>query len=213
MYGTRVEFFAAPGKAAEFEAREAQLQELLTQQAGLERCSLSHSLGYPFKYARLILWESREAADAFRNGSVFSTFLTEHPNQGLYTVARPVEAYESVGTVRGDAAPASKAHTVLIDATIDTRAGNAQAFEASRIELFELRKRYGRGLLTQGLSRFLGGGGRYLAYLVAASREDLQATNDAPEVQRLLQVHPWSHYSTTPPVAEAYERVHARVRQ
>src|SRR5262249_33777164 len=112
-----------------------------------------------------------------------------------------------VGTLRGPAAPGANAYAVLVDWTVDARPGHAQAFEESRAALFELRQRHGRGLAVQVLSRFLGGGGRYLAYLVTTTRDDLQATNTGPQVQALLQAHPWSEYSSPPPVAEPYELV------
>jgi len=207
MFVTRIEFWVTPGRVAEFEAQEAQLHPLLAQQPGLERCTLGNALGYPAKYVRVIRWESRDAANAWRKGSALGAFLREHPNQGLYTAGRPVEAYEIVGTLRGPAAPGANAYAVLVDWTVDARPGTAQAFEESRAALFELRQRCGRGLAVQVLSRFLGGGGRYLAYIVTTTRDDLQATTTAPEVQEFMQAHPWSEYSSNPPVAEPYELV------
>ncbi|HEY7062454.1 MAG TPA: antibiotic biosynthesis monooxygenase [Chloroflexota bacterium] len=211
MFVTRIELWVTPGRVAEFEAQEARLHALLAQQPDLERCALGNSLGYPSKYVRMIRWQSRDTANAWRKGAALGAFLREHPNQGLYTAGRPIEAYEIVSTLRGSATAGANGHAVLVDWTIDAR--NAQAFEDSRAAVFEVRQRYGRGLAAQVLGRFLGGGGRYLAYIVTATRDDLQATNTAPEVQQFMQAHPWSDYGGSPPVAEPYEIVQTTTGQ
>lgn len=217
-YGIRQEIMVTTGRSEEFEATVEQLQELLKQQPGFDRTSLSNSLSYPQKYARVSRWESREAERAFNRSRALKDFIAAHPQQGIAMPSRQMEAYEIVHTVRADQLPATSAQrgrrpvAALIDIVIDNRPGNAEAFERSRLELFELRKQYGHGLITNVLHRLAGSPGHYLGFGVFASREDVLATAAAPEVSKFLEAHPASAYASAPPTVEFYEVVSSAMR-
>lgn len=218
-YGTRIDFLVIPCKTAEFEERMQARYELFKKQPGFDRGSVNNSLGYPGKFICVDRWESREAALSFLRSAEFSSYLAKYPLQGLATVTRPMEAYEIVHTVRDEQAMAAAASasgqrpaSTLVEWTIDNRPGNAKAFEDHTLELFELRKRYGHGVLTQVAHRFLSGGGRYMGFSVFRSQQDALATAALPEVVRFMEAQPFSLYASAPPVIEPCEGVLAASR-
>lgn len=216
--GTRNEFLVNNGKAAEFEERMRARYELFKTLPGFERGSLNNSLGYPQRYTTVDRWETREAALASRRNPEYNAYLAKYPMQSLGAPSRPMEVYEIVHTVRDEQAMASAAGSGtrsvsnLVEWTIDSRPGNVKAFEDRTLELFELRKRYGHGMLTQVCHRFLGGGGRYLQLVVYRSLEDLRATAAVPEVARFMEAHPFTMYASAPPVLNPCEGVFAAAR-
>src|SRR2546428_2006892 len=117
MYAIRTEVMVVPGKTRAWEACWAQLSSLTKAQHGFQTGTLMNSLSYPAKYVLLMLWESREARQAWAKGEAFSAFVQANPPQALVTPGRPQEAYDVLFRVTGEGQPA---YAGLGDWTLDT---------------------------------------------------------------------------------------------
>ncbi len=194
MYVVRLEAAVFPGKIRELEALSAQAFAMAKEQPGFLRGGVGNSLGYPLRYTSLSVWESREASEVFRRSDAYQRWLLANPLGMVATATRPVEAYETVARVQerdiGDAG-----FIALTDVTVDL--GKTQLFEERSQELLDLRKKIGHGLISSTLTRFLGGGGRYLGYSVYTDREAARRTLVTPEIQTFMQAHPVSEFGAT----------------
>ncbi len=207
MYAIRTEVMVVPGKTRAWEACWAQLSGLTKAQHGFQTGTLMNSLSYPAKYVLLMLWESREARQAWAKGEAFSAFVQANPPQALVTPGRPQEAYDVLFRVTGEGQPA---YAGLVDWTLDPRPGNAASFERTRKELFELRKQYVPGFVVNGLGRLLGHQHRYQVVQFYSTMDAFRATNPGsqiPQLQAFVGAHPTSEHASTPPSAEGYEVV------
>jgi quinol monooxygenase YgiN len=191
MYVTRVESAVIPGKIRELEAFVAQVFELSARALGFVRGGLANSLGYPTRYTSLSVWENRQAAETFRRGDAYQRLLLANPLGTFATITRPAEAYEVVYRVQ-DRDIREAGVVSLWDITVDPM--KAQDFEARSKELLDLVAKFGHGLVSNTVARFLGGGGRYVAYLVNTDGEAAQATIGGPEVQAFMQQHPITEF-------------------
>lgn len=187
IYLTREEVIVAAGSAAQFEAAAGAYLALLRKQPGLLRATLLNSLGHPTRYTTLEQWQRREDAQAFARSAALVDFLRSHPVQALTRADRPVEAYEVVHRVVGNGRPVA---AYLIDEVVGRGAGNLEEFEASRGEVYRLRKEFGPGFSVSLLSRFLGGANRYLIFGGFSGPGDDQRTADTPEIRRFWDEHP-----------------------
>jgi heme-degrading monooxygenase HmoA len=207
MYGIRTEVMVVPGQARACEAWGAQLSDLAKAQRGFQNGVLLNSLSYPAKHVFLMLWESREARQAWAKGEVFSTFVEANPIQGLVTPGRPQEAYDVLFRVTGEGQPA---YAVLVDWTLDPRPGNAASFERTRKEVFELRKQYVPGFVSNGLGRLFGHQYRYLVVQFYSTMDAVRAASPGsqiPQLQAFVGAHPASEYASAPLSGEVYEVV------
>lgn len=213
MYATRVDLMVAFGKAAAFEERSAQQLDLIQPQPGFQARRLLNSLGCPARYTVLSFWDSREAArDAVRSTAI-QKFVEANPVPDWVTMTRPVEAYEQVHTIEGQASAPGQVpgQAVLIDWTLNPGIENAEAFEQSRKEIFELHRQHNPGLLRHRLLRYLGGGGRYLVVNATTGREAMLAAFKHPEIQPYAQAHPHSAYAPAAPTIDVCEPVRVAV--
>lgn len=191
MYVTRVESMVLPGRVREFEAFAARAADILKGQPGFLRGGLANSAGTPAKYISLAVWESQAAGEAARRSDAYQTLLAATPLASLATIARPLEAFEIVHRVL-DRDIDEAGFVSLWDITIDPT--KAQVFEDRARELLDLVQKFGHGLISNSVARFLGGGGRYLAYLVTTNQETAQTTVNGPEVQAFMQAHPLTEF-------------------
>jgi len=187
IYLTREELYALPGKAAKFESWVEAYFALLRRQDALLRATLLSSLGLPAKYTLLEQWESRDACKAFARGEVFAEFAHGHSWSQVASPGRPPEAYEVVHRVLGSGEPGA---AYLIDEVVGPGEGNVDVFEASRGEVYRLRREHGVGFAASLLSRFLGGGGRYLIFGGFVATGDDRRTAEVSEIQRFWHEHP-----------------------
>jgi len=187
VYLTREELYALPGRAAKFETSVEAYFALLRQQDALLRATLLNSLGSPAKYTLLEQWESRDACKSFSRSETLAEFARRYPWSQVANAGRPREAYEAVHRVLGSGKPAA---AYLIDEVVGPGEGNIDAFETSRGEVYRLRKEHGVGFAASLLSRFLGGGGRYLIFGGFVAAGDDRRTADVSEIQRFWHEHP-----------------------
>ena len=202
MYVTRAETTVVAGRAGDYEERAKRLGELVKSQRGFQGRLLLNSFGYPGKWATLTFWESREAARAWARSPQNVAFIQANPLQGISTLNRPAEAYAVIHDVSSSGEPGS---VNLLDIALDVRPGNAAAYEASRKELFELRKKHWPGFVSDRLLRFLGGPNKYLIVRQLTSREALPAPQPVPETQAYNAAHPITEWASTPNITERYE--------
>jgi heme-degrading monooxygenase HmoA len=213
MYATRLDVMVAFGKATAFEERAARQLEVVQTQSGFQARRLLNSLGCPARYTLLSFWDSREAAREAVRSAATQKFIEANPVPDWATIVRPVEAYEEVHTIEGQASAPGQvpAQVALIDWTLNPGVENAEAFEQSRKEFFELHRQHNPGLLRHRLLRYLGGGGRYLVVNATTGREAMLAAFRHPEIKRYIDAHPTSAYASTPPTFDACEPVRVAV--
>jgi heme-degrading monooxygenase HmoA len=211
MYATRIDVTVAFGKAAAFEERMARQNEVLHALAGFQARRVLNSLGYPAKYTVLSLWDSREAARAGVRSTAMQAYVEANPQPAWGTITRPVEAYEEVHTVEGQAQGQTPGLVTLIDWTLHPGPDTAEAFEQSRRELFELQRQHNPGLVRHRLLRFLGAPGRYLVTNAATSQAAMRQAFRHPEIQRYAQEHPTTMYAPAPNVVEFFEPIRVPV--
>lgn len=207
MYTIRIEIMVVLGKMRAFEAWWAQLSDMAKAQHGFQAGTLLNSLSYPAKYVFLMRWENREARQAWTQGEAFSAFFQANPIQGLVTMGRPPEAYDVLFRVTGEGQPA---YASLVDWALDPRPGNAASFEHTRKEIFELRKQYVPGFVSNGLGRLLGHQYRYGVANFYSTLDALRAASPGsqiPQLQAFAGAHPPSEHASTPPSGEGYEVV------
>jgi heme-degrading monooxygenase HmoA len=207
MYSTRLQVMVNPGRAADFEEWARRLFDNQQRQQGFERGSVLNSLGYPAKFTILGSWVNRDAARNWGRNNL-RDFLTQNPTEGIATPMGPVDAWETIIVTRS-ADPTPGAYAVLVDATIDP--SKARDFEESRKRLFALRQQYGKGFISNTLSRFLGAPGRYGILVASRSEQDSIATQNAVEVKRYWDEHPISEFGGGQPAIEICEIVYAVV--
>jgi heme-degrading monooxygenase HmoA len=207
MYATRTEVMVVPGKALAWEGFWAKVSELGKAQQGFQAGTLLNSLSYPAKYVSLTLWESREAGRAFAKSEGFGALFQAHAVQELATLGRPQEAYDVLMRVMSEG---QSAYASLIDWTLDPEADNAESFERTRKEIFELRKQYVRGFVANGLGRLLGHPYRYQVVQFYSTMDALDSAvlgSQIPQIQAVIEAHPNSKYASTPVSGDRYEVV------
>jgi heme-degrading monooxygenase HmoA len=211
MYATRSEGTVAAGKAAAYEERVARQADVLQRLPGFQARRVLNSLGCPTKYTVINFWESREAARSGMRSAPIQAFLEADPPPSWFTLTRPVEAFEQVHTIEGQAQGQTPGQVTLIDWTLHRGLETAEAFEQSRRELFELHRQHNPGLVRHRLLRYLGGPGRYLAINAVTGREAMLAAFRQPDIQRYLREHPETAYALAPSVVESFEPVRVAV--
>jgi antibiotic biosynthesis monooxygenase (ABM) superfamily enzyme len=204
VYSVRAQQSVAGGRTAEYEARISKFFDLLRQQQGFQGGALLNSLSYPFQYQLIANFENRQASASFSRSQAFQNWFQQNPNDNLYTVLAPVEAYEVV-TYQRQGGNAKAAH--LAFRTIDP--AKAQAFQQSREDLFKIVQQ-SRGAVTCALSRLAGSQNRWAAYLSFLTEEDMQAAANAQQTQAWIARH-LTAYDDGPADAESYEVVLAHV--
>jgi heme-degrading monooxygenase HmoA len=195
------------GKVRAFEAWWGKLGALAKAQQGFQSGTLLNSLSYPAKYVFLMRWENREARQAWSKSEAFSAFFQANPPQALATPGRPQEAYDVLLRVTGEGQPA---YAGLVDWALDPRLDNTASFERTRKEIFELRKQYIPGFVSNGFGRLLGHPYRYSVVQFYSTMEALQAANPSSQIPQLaafMRAHPFSEHASTPPSGEGYEVV------
>src|SRR5207253_1559936 len=105
----------------------------------------------------------------------------------LATATRPQEAYEVVKRIQ-DRDITEAGFIAVLDIAVEIT--QAPAFEDRVQELLDLRQKFGHGLVSNTVARFLGSPGRYLVYNVHTDQEAADRTRLAPEVQRYNDTHP-----------------------
>jgi heme-degrading monooxygenase HmoA len=210
MYFTKQEFQVQAGRALEWEQFVQRLFGAMEQSGGLERASNMNSLGYPQKYTIAALWDSRDQARAFGHSDALSKLVGEARPRDLATPLTPIEAFEVVHRV-GSGHHAKVGY--IIDQKIEAGPGRVQAYEDARLKLFQLREQHGKGFVVNILSRFLGGGNRYLVFGAFEDAESEAATAATPQL-----VQYWKDYGPqTIPIStesrEPYEFVLVAGRQ
>jgi len=194
VYLTREEALVHVGRAAQFEDESSTYFKLLTQQTGFLRATLLNSLGTPARYTRLVQWESRGLGRAFERSEPLGAFLRAHPDGATHAPSRPFEAYEVVRRVLGASAPVA---AYLIDEIVRPGPAALQEFEESRGAVYGLRKRFGPGFAPSLLSRFLGGGNRYLIFGSFAGPGDDRRTAESAEIVAYWEAHPTASHLVT----------------
>jgi len=155
-------------------------------------------------------WESREACLAFARSQDLKSFIQANSLEGIYTPLRLTEAAETVHFNRKEG---PLGHLLLVDVTVDSTPGNAQAFEDRCKEFFALHQRVGKGAVLSALTRSLAGGGRYAIAWGHSTSQDFEATFAMPEVRQFMEAKPVSKYASTPIVGELFEVVRLVVLQ
>ncbi|MBI4641058.1 MAG: hypothetical protein HY731_10205 [Candidatus Tectomicrobia bacterium] len=201
----RIESMVVGARIADYEVWIKQYGDVLRAQKGFQGWVVANSFGYPTKYTRLANWESRETELAAIWSSYLHAFLKANPSEGLFTMARPGEAYEIVTSV-GESIPAG--FLLLVEFDLDIRPGNAAAFESGRQKLFELRQKLGNGFILSQMLRFMGNPTKYLISAFYTNRDNAWAAFAMPEYQEVANAYRWSDYAITPPAFEAYEVIH-----
>jgi quinol monooxygenase YgiN len=187
VYITRVELTANPGRIREVESFLGRVFDILKQQQGFLRGGAVGSLGYPGRYTTMAVWESREVAEAGRRSDQLQTFLAASGSTGIATTARPLEAYEVVERIQ-DRDISEAGFIAVVDIAVDI--AQARAFEDRARQLLELRQKFGHGIVSNTIARFLGGPGRYMMYNVHTDQESADRTRLGPEVQKFNEEHP-----------------------
>jgi heme-degrading monooxygenase HmoA len=211
MYATRVEVMVAAGKAGAFEERATRMNEAMEKLDGFQVRRVLNSLGCPAKYTMLAFWESREAARTGMRSAPMQAYFEANPMPEWGTIIRPVEAYEEVHLIEGQAQGDTPGQVTLIEWTLLPGWQTAEAFEQSRKDLFELQRQHHPGLLRHRLLRYLGGPGRYLVLNAVTSREAMLAAFRQPEIQQFNEEHPATKYAATPPAVEHFEPIRVAV--
>lgn len=204
MYVTMTQTMTVAGRAADYEARQARLQDFVKTQPGFQAGVLSNSLGNPGKYSGLTRWESREAARNYRMSEAFKTFRQANPLEGLSTPVRPMEAYEVIHAV-GAPRAGLRGFSTTAEWTITPGGANGEAFQRTRKDLIDLRHKHSKGIVLSRLFRFLGNRNRYVIATVCDTLENLDNLGVAPELQAFAQAHRFSDYAEARPVVERWE--------
>jgi quinol monooxygenase YgiN len=211
MYATRIDVMVGMGKAGAFEERTARLTDVMEKLDGFLARRVLNSLGCPAKYTLLAFWEGREKALASARSAAMQAFVEANPIPDWATLVRPVEAYEQVHLVEGQAQADTPGQVTLIEWTLHPGLETSEAFEQSRKEIFELHRQHNPGLLRHRLLRYLGGPGRYLVLNAVTDREAMIAAFRNPEIRRSIDEHPATKYAPAPPVVEHFEPVRVAV--
>jgi antibiotic biosynthesis monooxygenase (ABM) superfamily enzyme len=205
MYLVRTDVRVRGDFHAGFEAGQAKLGEGAKSVPGFLGATLLHSYSHPNKYTVTARSQNVEAAWGVYKSDAFATWLKSNP-PGAVTVLQN-EGYESVFEVTTDGAqPGSATCETLVDRQVNP--GAAGAFERSRREWFELRKKHVKGFVSSRLRVSGGTPGKYLIIHIYTDVEAARAANSAPELRAWLQDHPNSLYSDAPAVFESYKIVH-----
>ncbi len=204
-YVTRTDITVAIFRADEYLAWSQKYSDTSKAIKGFQRRTVANALGYPAQYSIFNRWESRAAARDGINGPEMQAFVKANPADGVFSLMRPVMAYEIVVAVADP--PRVGGYTWLSEWTIDD--GKATAFEQSRQEMFEVGVKIGNGFVGGRLLRFLGGGDRYLLGWQYNSWEEVRAVSAMPEVRAWFDAHPRANYASAAPVGQAFEVVQA----
>lgn len=202
-YLIRAEFMASQGRAAEYEADQAEQYELLKTQPGFVSAVLLNSLGYPAKYTSLTRWESRESYKGFSNSEAARNVVQAFMPGELAVPSRSVEAYEEVLAVVNEGQQGT--YGVLVDWTINPGQANATGFESNRKTFFELRRQHNSDFVGGRLYRFQGNPTRYLVFTRYRTLDGLKDGRRAPEVQEFTRANPTTAYTSALNVLEHYE--------
>ncbi|HEY7295773.1 MAG TPA: hypothetical protein VH916_12080, partial [Dehalococcoidia bacterium] len=147
----------------------------------------------------------REAARAWARSEAGSPIQEDLRRQTFMMLARPTEAYELL--FERVATPFAVGHIGLAERTVADPRTQAAAFEETARSVTELRYNHGSGFVANGLARSLGGGGRYMAVLLYASKAAADAIDRATEIAQYRQAHPFCAF-TGPAILSEYEPVH-----
>jgi heme-degrading monooxygenase HmoA len=211
MYATRIEGTVAAGKAVAHEERVARQTEVLQRLPGFQARRVLSSLGCPAKYTMITFWESREAARSGMRSAPIQASFEADPTPIWLTLTRPVEAFEQIHSIEGQAVGQTPGQVTLVEWTLHRGLETAEAFEQSRRELFELHRQHNPGLVRHRLLRYLGGPGRYLVINAVTGREAMLAAFRQPDIQRYLREHPETVYAPAPSMVESFEPVRVAV--
>lgn len=205
MYLLRTDLIASPGAAMELEALAGRAFAAMRTQRGFVRALLGNSPGQPAVYLSLVIWESRDDALAWAGSDAGRLIREELRTQACMTLARPTEAYELLYDLVVE--PLSVGHIGLAQRTVSEPRTQASEFEATARNVSELRRKHGAGFVANGLARFLGGGGRYMAVLLYTSKAAADAIDQPPEIACYREAHPFGAF-TGPAILSDYLPVH-----
>jgi heme-degrading monooxygenase HmoA len=187
MYLTREEVRVEVGQTSVFERETAEFFSELREQSGFLRATLLNSLGFPFRYTRVVQWDDRAAAMAFERRPAMEGAGSAPSSGEIYCATRPLEAYENVHRIlRSGKIDAC----YLIDEVVTRGPTTLRDFEESRGAVYELRKQYGPGFGASLLSRFLGGANRYLIFGGFEREGDDQRTAQTEQIVDYWREHP-----------------------
>jgi heme-degrading monooxygenase HmoA len=205
MYLLRSDLTAAPGGARELEEFADAAYARLREAPGFVSALLGNALGFPDAYVSLITWQSRALARHWRMSEASLPLCRQLRAQTLMTLARPTEAYELLYEERTTAAAGT--YLGFAERTVSDPTTQAAAFEETARRVSALRRRYGAGFVANGLARFLGGGGRYMAVLLYTDEAAAAGIDSAPEIAVYRRSHPFGAF-TGPAVLTHFELVH-----
>lgn len=205
MYLLRSDLVAVPGAANELEALHADSFVRMAAEPGFVFAALGNALAYPDAYLSLVVWQSHAQAQAWRRGAQSRPLHEVLRGQSFMTPARPSEAYELLFELRAPTLDA--AYLGLAERTVSEPRTQAAAFEETARRVSELRRQYGAGFVANGLARFLGGAGRYMAILLYSDQAAAAAIDSAPEIAAYRRAHPFGAF-TGPAVLSDFELVH-----
>jgi heme-degrading monooxygenase HmoA len=187
MYLTREEVRVPIGNTALFERETADFFSLHREQGGFQRATLLSSLGFPFRYTRLVQWDDRAAAIAFERSAAMERARRDLSGREIFCPTRPLEAYEIVHRILGSRKIDA---CYLIDEVVRSGPTTLQDFEESRGAVYQLRRQFGPGFGASLLSRFLGGANRYLIFGGFERDGDDQRTAQTEQIVEYWREHP-----------------------
>jgi heme-degrading monooxygenase HmoA len=204
VYLLRSDLIAALGAAAELEGYLGRAFAAMRTQPGFVRALLGNAPGQPAVYLSLVIWQSREAARGWSRGEAGRPFRDELRQQTFLSRARPSEAFDLL--FERVATPFAVGHIGLAERTVAEPATQAAAFEETARAVSELRCEHGAGFVANGLARYRGDGGRYMAVLLYTSKAAADAIDQAPAIAHYRQTHPFGAF-TGPAILSDYEPV------
>ena len=202
MYIDRQDLIAAPGATATLERSYTALGELLAKAEGFVGQTLLHSYAYPNKYTLFTRWQDIESAWAFSASDQLATFLKGMP-AGLFTRSR-YEGFDTVIDVSSDSLGPDNAKVVQFADWELSSIAKAQAYEASRRELFALQKEHVEGFVSAQLQRSSGVPTKYLMVIQFTSREATGGGGRIPQIRDFVAANPAANFANTSPAIEFY---------
>ena len=207
-YVDRMDLTAPIGGSKALEEAVAKIGELRKGVPGYLGQTLLRSYARPHKYTVMGHWLNIETAWAFSSSEMLVTFLEGLPEDKAFTRTR-FDGYDSVIEVDTDPLPPleNARCEVLVDWELSSVMKVAD-FEASRRELYEIRKRYVEGFVSARLRRSSGDPTKYLMVGTYTSKESADRERELPQLHEFFATHPFTDYADVSPSIEAYAVVH-----
>jgi len=208
MYVDRMDLIAGIGAAEGLQAGIAKLGELRKGEPGYLGQTFLRSFAHPSKFMVVGRWENIEAAWAFSASQTLASFLKSSPMDPASVTRTRFDGYDTVLTVDADPLPPIETATCEIFVDWDVALGKSAEFEASRQELFDLRKKHSENFVSSRLRRSAGDPSKYLMIGIVKSRDAIEKDRAIPELQKFQASHPASTYSSSSPSIEVFSVLH-----